>query len=437
VQSFTLEEPHITLRRSPAGDWNFSTIGTRSTTPPASNQDTAGGGSPNVAIAKLAISNGQVTIVAPGARGKERVYTGVNLEASNLSYRTQFPFRLDAKTPGGGALHMEGKAGPLDANDASATPVEARVELKQFDVASSGFVDPSSGLAGVIDFTGTLTSNGREAVSKGTVSAAKLQLVQGSSASRVPMTVDYQSTYDLKRRTGTIDQGEVHIGRALARLSGSYSAADTTSVRMKVTGHQMPVPELEAALPAVGVTLPAGATLDTGALDLDLDVNGPIDRLTTTGPIRMSNARLKGFDLGSQMAAIAAFAGMQRSTDTTIETLSAAVKVAPDGIRADAIQLVVPAIGKLTGSGTIAPQGALDFKMVAQLAATSGVAGSVARITSLGRPEAGTPFLITGTTSSPRFVPDVAGAVRGLMKPENATKTATGLLRGLLDKKRK
>jgi hypothetical protein len=128
---------------------------------------------------------------------------------------------------------------------------------------------------------------------------------------------------------------------------------------------------------------------------------------------------------------------MQRSTDTTIETLSAAVKVAPDGIRADAIQLVVPAIGKLTGSGTIAPQGALDFKMVAQLAATSGVAGSVARITSLGRPEAGTPFLITGTTSSPRFVPDVAGAVRGLMKPENATKTATGLLRGLLDKKRK
>lgn len=434
IRSFTLEAPQILLRRSGSGAWNFSTIGPQSPANPGAKN----AGAPDFRVANLVISGGQVTVVSPGARGKDRVYTDVRLDASDLSYRSQFPFRLDARTPGGGIVHMEGKAGPLDANDASATPIDASVQVKQFDVAASGFVDPASGLAGIIDFTGALTSNGREAVSKGTVSANKLQVVQGSSPARVPVTIDYRSRYDVKRRTGTLEQGDVHIGRALARLSGSFTSdADSTSVRMKIAGHEMPVPELEASLPAIGVTLPAGASLEGGTLDLDLAVNGPIDRLVTTGPIKMSNTRLKGFDLGSQMAMVAAFAGIPRSADTSIQNLSSTVRVAPEGIRADALDLVVPAIGRLTGSGTVAAQGALDFKMVAQLASTSGIAGDVARIASLGHPENGTPFLISGTTSSPRFAPDVSGTVRGLVNKENATKAASGLLKGLLNKKPK
>ena len=85
----------------------------------------------------------------------------------------------------------------------------------------------------------------------------------------------------------------------------------------------------------------------------------------------------------------------------------------------------------------MAPQGALDFKMVAQLAATTGVAGTVSRYTSLGHPEQGTPFLVRGTTSNPTFAPDVGAAVRGVVNKENATKAATGLLKGIFGKKPK
>src|SRR5262249_10784500 len=156
---------------------------------------------------KLKIADGQVTVVSPGKRGKDRVYSDVNLEATGLSYTSSFPFTLDAKTPGGGTVHMDGKAGPLDATDASTTPLAATADGKQVERAAPGCGDPASGLAGVVDFKGTLTSNGRDAISKGTLTANKLQLVQGSAPARVPMKVDYQTKYDLKQRSGTIEKG--------------------------------------------------------------------------------------------------------------------------------------------------------------------------------------------------------------------------------------
>jgi len=435
IQAFTLEAPHIVLRRSPSGAWNFSTIGAGSAREPTEPKNQA---APGLTIGKLAISNGQITVVSPDRRGKDRVYSDVNIEARGVSYTSPFPFKADARTPSGGVLHMDGTAGPLDSNDASATPIDGKLQIRQLDLAATGFVDPASGLAGLIDFNGTLTSNGRQAISKGTMSATKLQLVRGSSPARVPISVDYRSTYDLKRRSGTVDQGDINIGRAVARLTGSFtSGEEATSVRLKIAGHEMPVPELEASLPALAVTLPAGASLEGGTLDLNLEVNGPVDRLKTTGPIRMSNTKLKGFDLGSKMAALGAFAGLPRGVDTTIQTLGSTLTVSPDGIRADALELIVPSIGRLAGGGTIAAQGALDFKMLAQLAGSTGLAASVTRVTSLVRPEGGTPFLILGTTSNPRFAPDLAGAVRGVVNKESATKAASGLLKGLLGRKPK
>jgi AsmA protein len=197
----------------------------------------------------------------------------------------------------------------------------------------------------------------------------------------------------------------------------------------------MPVPELEASLPALGVMLPAGASLKGGTLDLDLNVNGAIDRLVTSGPVSVANTTITGFDLGAKMGAVAVFAGLPRSAETVVQTLTSNIRIAPEGIRADAIDLVVPAIGTLTGGGTIASQGAMDFRMLAKLTASNAVAGAVSRAASLGHPENGTPFLIKGTTASPVFAPDLSAVVGGIVNRENATKAASGLLKGLFGKK--
>jgi AsmA protein len=72
------------------------------------------------------------------------------------------------------------------------------------------------------------------------------------------------------------------------------------------------------------------------------------------------------------------------------------------------MNLTIPALGVVTGAGTISPAGALSFKMNANLSG-----GAVSGVTQLagigGGKNLGVPFSITGTTSNPSFVPDVGG----------------------------
>jgi AsmA protein len=184
------------------------------------------------------------------------------------------------------------------------------------------------------------------------------------------------------------------------------------------------------------VTLPAGASLTGGALDTDLVISGPLDRLVTTGPINLSNAKVKGFDLGSKMGAVASLGRLPNRSDTLIQIFSSTLSIAPDGTRAESLNLIVPAIGSLTGNGTIASNGTLDFKMLAKLHDSNVVARGVSRYASLGHPENGIPFRIAGTTANPVFMPDVSGVVDDVVKNPGSAPAAADFLGGLLSKKR-
>src|SRR5204862_7091038 len=111
------------------------------------------------------------------------------------------------------------------------------------------------------------------------------------------------------------------------------------------------------------VVLPAGSSLQGGTISTDLALNGPVDRLVTSGPINIANARLAGFDLGSKMASVAKLAGVKTGGDTLIQTLSSQLQVAPEGIKADNLNLIVANLGSLTGGGTIGADNQLNFKM--------------------------------------------------------------------------
>ena len=316
---------------------------------------------------RLEIANGKILIGNVGSATR-REYDGVNLQASDLSYTTQFPFQLTAKTPGNGSLKLTGKAGPLNQTDAQQTPVQADLELDNFDATSSGFVDPASGIAGLLNFTASLNSDGQKMNSKGKIQASKVQLVAGGSPAKKPLEVDYDTDYVLKTQAGTLKQGDVHIGTAVAHLTGTFGqSGESASVQMKLNGENMPAADLEAMLPALGVTLPSGTSLQSGTLNAALTITGPVDRLVTSGHVSLSNGKLVGFDLGSKMGALSSFAGVPKGSDTVIQTLSSDVRVAPDGIRTDNLNVVVPAIGSMTGSGTISPKQELDYKMVAKL----------------------------------------------------------------------
>lgn len=306
----------------------------------------------------------------------------------------------------------------------------------------------------MINFTGTLTSDGRQAVSKGTIKADKIKLAANGSPSKTPVSVEYAANYDLQHQNGNLSQGDVHIGKALAQLTGTFDTAGaTTSVAMKLNGQAMPVPDIEGVMPAVGITVPSGASLQSGSLQLNLAINGPADKLLITGPVNLSNAKLAGFNLKSKLGALSSFTGLGGSnsgSDTDIQTLSANLHVDPQGTQAQNLILIVPAIGTITGNANISAAGQLNCKMKAQVSASGGTAGQISSaIASFTGGKAGNvssqsltiPFTVTGTTANPRFVPDVSGAVNNLVKSNTGTSgsaasAATDILGGFFNKKK-
>jgi AsmA protein len=456
VESITAKDPQVTLLRNSAGVWNYSSMGGASKSGATPSSSTSSSGA--VSIGKIEITNGKISVGTVGSHAKPLVYQDVNLTVTDLSYTSQFPFKLSAKDPGNGALKVEGKAGPIDQTDASLTPLNATIDVQHLDLGTSGgFLSPSSGIAGLVDFSGSLTSDGKQMSSKGTVKTTKLKLSAAGSPSTVPVNVDYDADYQLRPQTGVLKQGDIHVGKALARLTGNFNVAgETASAGMKLNGQAMPVPDLEGVLPAVGVTLPSGAALKTGSLDANLAINGPVDKLVVTGPIKLTNGTIAGFSVSSKLGALSSFAGLgggNKSSDTVIESFTTTIRVEPAGTHAQDLNVVIQGVGTITGDANVDASGKLDCKMVAHLA---GAIGGVTQVASLplggggkgGNGGGGIPFHITGTTSNPVFIPDVAGVAGGLAQGGAAAALgggkavggaaggAAGALGGLLGKKK-
>ena len=419
VTELTLEQPEISLVKSQDGQrWNFSSIGSQSAAtsqqtnappqpmkaqpeskPTPAENSQAPSSSPNLTVARLNVKDGRVTISRVGSASGPHVYSKVNVEIKNFAFTSSFPFSVTADLPGGGSLDLKGNAGPINPTDASLTPLNAKLVVQNMNLAQSGFIDPASGIAGIADLNGTLNSDGHEAKLNSTLHATKLQVARNGSPAGRPVDVTFATVYDLTKQNGTLAQGDIAMGKAVAHLTGTYDLHSTvTTVDLKLVGNGMPVDELEAMLPAVGVKLPPGATLKNGDLNVNLTSTGPVDKLVTAGSIKMENSQLGNFDLGSRLSAVSTLAGKQTGNITQIKNFSSDVKMSPAGTQANNINLDVPSIGVMTGDGTVSPSNQLAFKMTAAVAGLN------------------VPFAVEGTTSDPKFVPDVKGMATGLLK---------------------
>ncbi|HVO82528.1 MAG TPA: AsmA family protein [Terriglobales bacterium] len=442
VTGLTLDQPQIALLRSNSGKWNFSSLGGKSEAKPSAPAAPKSGGSPtgDLSVAKLNVTNGRVSVGKPPA--KPQVYDNVNIEVRDFSATSKFPFTMSADLPGGGSLKLDGTAGPINSADASLTPLEAKLTVKRMDLAKSGFVDPAAGIAGIADLDGTLNSDGKSARVSGTLKADKLKLGEKATPASKPVQLQFALDHALQSQSGTLSQGDIAMGKAVAHLTGDYrSQGESTLLNMKLVGQNMSVDELQAMLPAVGVVLPSGSALKGGTLSLDLGINGPADKPVITGPVKLADTRLAGFNLGSKLSAVSALSGKTMSgNDTSIQNLSTNLRAAPEGIRTENINLNIPALGEVTGSGTISPGGVLNFHMNANL--TGGAVSGITQMAGLGGKGGGISFLIQGTTSNPTFLPDVQGLAGGALKnvlsgQSGNQQSPLDALSGLLGKKKK
>jgi AsmA protein len=425
VTDLNIDQPDISLVQAPTGNWNFSSLGAKPNAAPAASPSSAR--MPLDLSAKLVkVSNGRVTLRRTVGHWKPLALDQVKIQIHDLSSASSFPFSLSAQVQGGGTLALDGKAGPLNPTDSAMTPVSVNLKVTQLDLAGSGMNDIAPDLTGLVSFDGSGQSDGVSMHLQGKLNAEKLKLAKNGTPATRAVEVDFAAQHDLRKHSGTVNQGDIHIGGATAHLAGTYAEQGESMVlNLKFSGPGMPVQELEGLLPALGIVLPAGTSLRGGTASANLSMDGPADRLVTTGSVAINNTRLAGFDLSKKMSSVERLAGIKASPDTEIQVLSANLRVAPEGTSVQNMKLVVPAMGDVTGAGTISPARELNFKMSAAVHTTGilAVAGN--------KP---IPFSVTGTSSNPVFKPDVGALANEELKGlgGNVGKAAGGLLNGLL-----
>ena len=82
-----------------------------------------------------------------GGHARPQTYSNVQLRAKDVSMDSVIPFTFEAQTPGSGKIKLDGQAGPINRVDAAQTPLSATLNVNRMDLASTGFLDPASGLA--------------------------------------------------------------------------------------------------------------------------------------------------------------------------------------------------------------------------------------------------------------------------------------------------
>jgi AsmA protein len=432
VTGIAIDNPQVSLIRGPNGQWNYSSLGSaggKSSAASNSQKTNSSSGTPDVSVGTFELKNGSVTVSSTGS-SKRSVYDNVNVRASNLALAAKFPLTITAALPAGGQFKLDGTVGPVDSSDAVLTPLNAKLSIGSLNLASTGFLDASAGLGGIFDLDATLASQNGEAGVQGTGKLTKALLVAGGSPASVPLTIEFHVKYDLRKNSGVLEPSTVKIGGAASQLSGTFQAPpEGAIVNIKVAGQSMPLKDLQSFLPALGVNMPNGASIEAGTLSTNLDLAGPTAKLVTTGNVAVNSAKLKGFDLGSKMAAASSMLGVKTGNDLEIEKMTTNVRMAPEGLKADNFNAVLPAFGTLVGAGTLDAKNNLDFKMVATLSssntpAAGGNSGAGALGGILGKVGGGckgglaVPFQIQGTTANPKFIPDVGGAAAGMFKSQ-------------------
>jgi len=426
VTGITIVNPEVVLIYNSAGQWNYATLGAARKSAEAQAAQ-ASPSSAALSVQKFKLKDGRIT-VGSTADQKRNAYDHLNAVARNFSATSSFPVTVTADLPLGGKFKLDGTAGPIDQTDASLTPVDAKLDITGLDLASTGFVDSRAGLGGFLDLSANLSSQNGEAETKGDAKISKALFISGGSSAGVPVTVDFDTKYNLQKGTGVLEPSTLKIGSAAAHLNGTYeTTGEITVVNVKLDAKDMPARDLEAFLPALGILLPKGTSLQAGTLNADLNLAGPLSKLITTGDVGLFNGKLAGFDLGSRMSGIASLAGIKSGKDLDIQKLTTSLRMARDGLKAENFVAVVPAVGNLTGAGTVDSRNNLDFKMAATLTGVLGdVTSPVSSVGGLARKAAGggcksgttVPFQIKGTTADPKFIPDVGGFAAGMFKSQ-------------------
>ena len=322
VEGFVLDAPKVVLLRNAAGVWNYSSIG-HATGQPAARDSTTQSTFPDLSVAEVRISNGQVTVTTQPAAGtietvQSHVYEQVDLTVNDFGFAKAFPFKASVHLPGEGTVSVKGTAGPVNQTDAADTPFSLNLEAKHIDPLAAGFVDASSGISGQLD---SLTLNaawsGQQLhVTKLLIDGPHLTLVQTPPAAAAPPAKVPQNESMLTSLT--VDDFELTNGSLTVTSPGQAQPAIYQNVHAKLTNFSPTTASpftASAQLPGGGA---ANANGTAGPFNATSNAATPVNAQVALRRINLASSGLVAPDTG-----IAGMADMDARLVSNGEVLNA------------------------------------------------------------------------------------------------------------------
>ncbi|MDT7812770.1 MAG: AsmA protein [Acidobacteriaceae bacterium] len=336
IRGFSLVSPKVQLLRAANGTWNYSTIGKSAST--AQDADTKQA-FPDLTVGHVTVENGRFTVGTQPAAGAPaaapaRVYDQVNLEAKHFGFKNSFPFTVSAHLPGDGTVGLNGTAGPINEQDASATPFSGHLEMKHIDPLAAGFVDASDGVTGLVG--GMILDagwNGQQMhVSKLEVDSPNITLVRSNAPKPpTPAAANPEGTTMLEKLS--VDSAQIKDGSVTLKTAGQAGSAVYQQLNAQISNV---TPKTQSPFNVSG-QLPGGGSMSAngkvGPFNQANNAATPLDAQITLKHVELGSSGLLPPDAG-----IGGTADLQAQVKSNGQTLNATgstqiagIKLAKDG----------------------------------------------------------------------------------------------------------
>jgi AsmA protein len=411
LTGIVIDRPQINLLRAADGTFNFSTLGNGSEL----GQTTPGANHPPLSVARFKVNQGTLTVAQRDSSSKPLVYSDVNIVVTDFSRTSQFHFQISAGLPGSGEANLSGKVGPIRFANLTSTPLDATATVHNLNISAYRFIDPASGISGMLNLDEIVTSDGSTASAAGTLVGSKMIFGPGGRPSPKVITIRNKVEVDPATQSIKITQSDILIGNAKFQMTGTIeSESKRRALGLRLTGKNVPIDDLQAVLPSVPVRLPEGSHLRGGTLSINFAITGPMASPVVSGPIQVADTTLVGYNLGAQIGSVASFAGKAISNpDTFLHSMSCDTTATLAGSTSTNIQADIPSVATSTGSGTTSLDGTLHFEILSY--PTSGMAGGLIKMSSVGSGKGAIPVAIEGTVAHPIYVTDTKAAARSIV----------------------
>lgn len=320
IESLALEQPAVELIKTSGAKWNFSDIGSRSTTAKES-----GGKTESVGLDSLQIDDGTVAVTDQTAGGTRSVYDHIDLSLSGYAPGKRFDVDATLRFPNGGKASLKGTGGPLPSTAFSGKATASNVALASLlRLAGSSKLDANA----VISANATLSASGDATNIDGDLKATDVRF--GTTKLPRPIEATYRIVDNSNQKTTQIPKLQVRSGDGVLNASLSVAPAGVSGTG---TVEKLPVP-------VDGLTEPllvqnASFRLEPGAARID-GLRASLGKTNLTG-----NASVRNFSAPNLQFA----ANIDQVDYAEIEKLTAGGSQAKGGSSGRP--------SNLTGSGTV------------------------------------------------------------------------------------